>query len=107
MIGTLRCSRKTHEDPLTYDEALNKNIGQFGPGQWRTLLWASIPQMSNAAAFFLWVFITVDTVSNHSWRCRDPSDAACAAVWQQDSPSGQSFCSLRADQWQWTSQGVF
>jgi hypothetical protein len=90
---------------MTYDEALTKHIGQFGPGQWKLCLWASIPQLANAAAFFLWVFITVDAAANHSWRCTDSSDVSCAAVWQQDSPSSQAFCTLWADQWQWTSQG--
>jgi hypothetical protein len=92
--------------PLTYDEALAKQIGQLGWGQWRTLLWASLPQISAAAAFFLWVFVTVDPVANHFWKCADTADAACAAVWQQEIPSSQSFCSLSREQWQWTNEGV-
>jgi hypothetical protein len=92
--------------PLTYDEALSKQIGQLGWGQWRTLLWASLPQISAAAAFFLWVFVTVDPVANHYWSCTDTADSACAAVWQQEIPSSQSFCSLNREQWQWTNEGV-
>lgn len=93
--------------PLSYDEALTKHIGQFGRGQWLQVLWASLPQIANAAAFFLWVFVTINPINNHSWSCTDPSDAACTAVWQQDSPTSQSFCGLRTDQWQWTSQGEY
>lgn len=95
-----------HEHPLTYDAALTKHLGQWGPGQWRCLLWASLPQLANAAAFFLWVFITVDPVANHSWQCRSAADAACAAVYQQKNPSSESFCGLSANQWQWTNEGM-
>jgi hypothetical protein len=93
------------DKPLTYDEALSKHIGQFGPGQWLQVFWASIPQIANAAAFFLWTFITINPVADHSWRCSSPADAACAAMWQQEVPSSSSFCSLSPDQWQWSSQG--
>lgn len=96
-----------HEHPLTYDAALTKHLGQWGPGQWRCLLWASLPQLANAAAFFLWVFITVDPVANHSWQCRSAADAACAAVYQQQkNPSSERFCGLSANQWQWTNEGM-
>jgi len=98
-------SMATSSRSFTYDEALKKHIGQFGPGQWLQVLWASIPNIANAAAFFLWVFITIDPVANHAWQCTDAADATCAAVWQQTTPSSKSFCSLRASQWQWTSQG--
>lgn len=91
--------------PLTYDEALTKQIGQFGPGQWQAVLWASMFSIANAAAFFFWTFATVDPVSDHGWSCASAADAACAAVWQQSTPNRQSFCSLAADQWHWTSQG--
>lgn len=92
-------------DSITYDDALTKTVGQFGPGQWLILTCASIPQLANAAAFFLWVFITVDPAINHGWECRDDTDAACKAVWQQASPSSSSLCGLHPDQWTWTSQG--
>jgi hypothetical protein len=91
---------------MTYDEAPSKHIGQFGPGQWRQVFWASIPQVACATVFFLWVFVAVDPVANHSWTCNNPADAACAVVWQQEVPSSSSFCSLSPDQWQWTSQGA-
>ncbi|WIA21478.1 hypothetical protein OEZ85_000683 [Tetradesmus obliquus] len=60
--------------------------------------------IANAAAFFFWTFATVDPVSDHGWSCASAADAACAAVWQQSTPNRQSFCSLAADQWHWTSQ---
>jgi hypothetical protein len=83
---------------LAYDEALIKQIGQFGRGQWLTVLWASFFCIANAAAFFFWTFATVDPVANHSWQCNSPADAACVAVWQQSSPTSQSFCSLGREQ---------
>ncbi|WIA41778.1 hypothetical protein OEZ86_009112 [Tetradesmus obliquus] len=60
--------------------------------------------IANAATFFFWTFATVDPVSDHGWSCASAADAACAAVWQQSTPNRQSFCSLAADQWHWTSQ---
>ena len=91
---------------VTYDQALVLFLGQWGPGQWRSLLWASLPQIANAAAFFLWVFISVDPIANRSWQCREPADAACAAVWREATPSSQSFCSLSSQQWQWSNEGM-
>lgn len=91
---------------IAYDEALTKTIGQFGPGQWRAVLWASMFCICNAAAFFFWTFATVDPIGNHGWGCNSPADAACAAVWQLSTPTSQDFCGLQADQWHWTSQGV-
>jgi hypothetical protein len=82
------------------------SIGQFGPGQWRTVFWASLFCFCNAAAFFFWTFATVDPVANHSWRCINPVDSACAAVWQSPNPSSQEFCSLQRDQWDWTHLGA-
>jgi hypothetical protein len=90
---------------LTYDEVLIQHVGQFGPGQLLSLFWASLHEIANAAALFIWVFLTIDSVASHSWRCIDPADAVCAAVWQQDRPDSHSFCSLHPDQWQWTSHG--
>ena len=90
----------------TYDEALTKRIGQFGFGQWRLLAWASLPQFANAAAFFLWVFITINPIATGDWECTSNVDVACQAVWQQDPPSSQAFCSLHPEQWRWTNQGV-
>jgi len=91
---------------LTYDELLTQHIGQFGPGQWLSLLWASLSEIANAAAFFVWVFITAKSAGGHSWNCTNPADAVCAAVWIENSTTSGSFCSLSADQWHWTSQGV-
>jgi len=92
---------------LTYDELLIRHIGQFGLGQWLSLLWASLSQIANAAAFFVWVFITVDPAASHSWKCTDPADAVCAAAWlKSSSTSSGSFCSLSADQWHWTKKGM-
>jgi hypothetical protein len=65
---------------LTYDEALTKHIGQFGPGQWLALVWASTHEIANAAALFIWVFLTVDPIASHSWKCTQPTDAQCAAA---------------------------
>jgi hypothetical protein len=100
------CRAMSSSSTLTYDEALTKHIGQFGPGQRLSLLWASTHEIANAAALFIWGFLTVNPIASHSWSCTDPADALCMAVWQQDHPETHSFCSLRADQWQWTNQGV-
>lgn len=89
---------------LTYDELLTEHVGQFGPGQLLSLFWASLHEIANAAALFIWVFLTVDAVANHNWRCTDPSDAVCMEVWRQDSPDSASFCQLRSEQWLWISQ---
>lgn len=77
---------------LTYDELLTEHVGQFGPGQLLSLFWASLHEIANAAALFIWVFLTVDAVANHNWRCTDPSDAVCMEIWRQDSPDSASFC---------------
>ena len=91
---------------MTYDELLTMHIGQFGPGQWLSLLWASLSEIANAAAFFVWVFITVKPASSHSWGCTDTADAVCAAAVREGSSTTESLCSLSADQWHWTNQGV-
>jgi hypothetical protein len=93
-------------DGITFDDALIKHVGQFGPGQWRILAASSVCLIANAAAFFYMVFAAVNPVAQHDWRCLDPSDAACQAVWQQDRPSSQDFCALPAGSTQWTSTGM-
>jgi hypothetical protein len=91
---------------VTFDEALTKHIGQFGPGQWRILSASSLCLISNAAAFFFWTLATVNPVQNHSWECVNPTDSACQAVKQQELPSRQAFCALPAGSTRWTSEGA-
>jgi hypothetical protein len=93
-------------DGITFDDALIKHVGQFGPGQWRILAASSTCLIANAAAFFYMVFATVNPVAQHDWHCLKPSDAACQAVWQQDRPSSQDFCALPSGSTQWTSTGM-
>ena len=81
---------------ITFDEALTKHVGQFGPGQWRTLGAASVSLLANAAAFFFWVFATVNPITNHHWECTSAIDKACQAVKQQEVPSSAAFCALPA-----------
>jgi hypothetical protein len=91
---------------VSFDEALIKHIGQFGPGQWRILSASSLCLIANAAAFFFWTLATVNPVQNHSWECVNPTDSACQAVKQQELPSRQAFCALPAGSTRWTSQGA-
>jgi hypothetical protein len=53
--------------------------------------------------FYLLVFLTLDPITKRHWECTNPSDAACAAVWQAPSPT--AFCSMSSTQWAWTSTG--
>lgn len=120
---------------MTFEEALIKRVGQFGRGQWLILSASSLCLIANAAAFFFWwaslnlhppcrqhaclvvampdhcpvpahrTFAAGNPVATHQWACSDPADSACRAVWQQDAPSNQDFCSLPADSRHWSSQG--
>lgn len=92
---------------LTYDEALVKRVGQFGRGQLRILSCSSLSLLANAAAFFFWVFATINPITHKNWECvaEDSAVTACQAVREQEVPSSQDFCALPAQSWQWTSHG--
>jgi MFS family permease len=86
---------------LTMDEALTRHVGEFGWGQLKFLLMASVLLIPNAMACLLWVFIATDPVKSKSWECTaGPYAAACEEALASSSPE-QAFCSLPAGAWQW------
>lgn len=90
---------------LTFDEALTRHVGQFGPGQWWILSASSLCLIANAAAFFFWTLAAGNPVLGHAWECVQPTDSSCQAIKQQEAPSKQDFCALPAGSTLWTSQG--
>jgi MFS family permease len=86
---------------LTMDEALMRHVGEFGWGQLKYLLMASILLIPNAMAGLLWVFLATDPVKSKSWECvAGPYAAACEEALASSSPE-QAFCSLPSGAWQW------
>jgi len=90
---------------ITFDDALVQYIGQLGRGQQWIVALSSAFYIPNALAFLLLVFAAVSPISKHYWTCKDPRDAACAAVYNSPKLSQVAFCSLQKEQWQFTSSG--
>lgn len=91
---------------LTFDEALTKHVGEFGRGQRRVVLLASLFGLPNGLVFLLWVFLSIDPIKSRAWSCVDAADAACSAVLHAPQQNvAAAFCQLPKDTWQWTSRG--
>lgn len=87
---------------ITFDTALTDYVGQFGKGQLRILLVASLFRIPEACAFLLWVFTSTDPISSRRWVCNaGAADTACSAVFDSPDPA-TDFCQLSPDQWRWT-----
>lgn len=88
---------------ISFDGALIHYVGQFGRGQSTILLAASCFYLSNAFAFLIWVFMTLDPVARRWWECTlGPEDSLCWHVLNSDRPT-DGFCQLETSQWKWTS----
>jgi hypothetical protein len=85
------------DSPLTAAAAHRRRrargAGEFGAGQVRIFLLASLSWIPVGVVICIMVFMTVDPIKTKEWACVDPSDAACAAVYAAEDP-GTAFCDL-------------